>query len=114
MGVCGSKPEPQTSGVAPNIRTAATMNPKKSRPSKTQFKEKENQDSSLTKSKDSQGIRLGDNITSEETKVADLSPKEAAKLAAEKRLDEQRARDGKIGKKLAQQRAQSKLVHSGL
>ncbi|KOG99412.1 uncharacterized protein DI49_1865 [Saccharomyces eubayanus] len=117
MGLCGSKSQPmpsQTTTVTPRTRTKpvnrGTTN------AKEQLRQKENESEKKKKSslksttgqpvKKREGSKLSGASDTSKDKV---SPKEAARLAAEKRFHEtnEKYNKGELGKKLAQERAKS-------
>ncbi|GMM54490.1 hypothetical protein DAKH74_017570 [Maudiozyma humilis] len=112
MGLCGSKPDGPSQSVSQTKpeTTQRTAQKKSSPPKKT--KEKAAKDEHSTKKKTTQktaqgvGSKLSE---SSEKQNTDISPREAARLAAEKRLKEKNdaLTQGDLGKKLAKERAKT-------
>ncbi|CAD6624688.1 HN1_G0032300.mRNA.1.CDS.1 [Saccharomyces cerevisiae] len=116
MGLCGSKTQPmpsQTTTVATEARTKPINRDtvkskqelrhkeKKDKKKKTQLKS-----TTVPVVQKKEGSKLTDTSDPSKNKV---SPKEAARLAAEKRFQEtnEKYNKGELGKKLAQERAKS-------
>ncbi|CAI4485350.1 CCQ_1a_G0018980.mRNA.1.CDS.1 [Saccharomyces cerevisiae] len=116
MGLCGSKTQPtpsQTTTVATKARTKPINRDtvkskqelrhkeKKDKKKKTQLKS-----TTVPVVQKKEGSKLTDTSDPSKNKV---SPKEAARLAAEKRFQEtnEKYNKGELGKKLAQERAKS-------
>ncbi|AJS01702.1 ANL_collapsed_G0019000.mRNA.1.CDS.1 [Saccharomyces cerevisiae] len=116
MGLCGSKTQPmpsQTTTVATKARTKPIN--RDTVKSKQELRHKEKKDKKKkTQLKSTtvpvvqrkEGSKLTDTSDPSKNKV---SPKEAARLAAEKRFQEtnEKYNKGELGKKLAQERAKS-------
>lgn len=113
MGLCGSKSGQPTESIPPSrpatARTAKSLEgqSKKKRQSKKSSKPLRTEETVIKK-------KAGDRINeaADDTKEK-LSAQEAARLAAEKRLQEanEKSTRGALGKKLAQERSKSHKTH---
>ncbi|CAL9738439.1 hypothetical protein MOSE0_N11430 [Monosporozyma servazzii] len=112
MGVCASKQD-TTSTSNDNMSGTRTVRTKQTTgKTKTQNSTKEKSKKPQFKKTNSEGNVVGASLHSKEDKNngvkagSELSPREAARLAAEKRLQEQTKKlaKGELGKKLAEQK----------
>ncbi|EJS43779.1 YGL108C [Saccharomyces arboricola H-6] len=121
MGLCGSKSQSmpsQTTTAKPKTKTKPVTRNTASARQELRQKEKKSQKKKKPQSKGilaqavqkKEGSKLSDTSDASKDKV---SPKEAARLAAERRFQEtnEKYNKGELGKKLAQERAKSHKTH---
>ncbi|CAI4062869.1 hypothetical protein SUVZ_07G1400 [Saccharomyces uvarum] len=121
MGLCGSKSQPmpsQTTTATPRVRTKpvnrGTTNAKQQLRQKGNENKKNKKSTSKSTTAQSAEKREGSKLSgASDTSKDKVSPKEAARLAAEKRFQEtnEKYNKGELGKKLAQERAKSHKTH---
>lgn len=106
MGICASKSDQQTSA---NVKVATTTRTRPVARASSKPANKSSARPDQTK-ETSRGQKIIDDV--DENKIK-LSPQEAARLAAEKRLQDNNAKStrGALGKKLAEEKSKSHKSH---
>lgn len=101
MGLCGSKPESNTNNITPS-----TVKPTTTKRTKNTQNSNSSNDVNKPNKKATNTNKKGEVLGASEEHATSVSPREAARLAAEQRLKEtnEKLTKGKLGQKIAKER----------